>query len=96
MPLINCKIELSLNQIENCVTSISDNANKAIFKITDPKLYVPAVTLSIENNANLTKLLNEGFKRSIYWNKYKVIGNKVVDIADNEEKYIRELLDSSY
>ena len=31
------------------------------------------------------------------WNKYKVIDNKVVEIvAENGEKYIRELLDSSY
>ena len=36
-------------------------------------------------------------KRSIYWNKYKVIDNILVQIAaKNEEKYIRELLDSSY
>ena len=41
------------------------------------------------------KLLVEGFKRSIYWNKYKVIDSTVVEITD-VEKYIRELLDSSY
>ena len=38
------------------------------FTITDAKLYVPVVTLSIEDNAKLTKLLGEGFKRSVYWN----------------------------
>ena len=44
----------------------------------------------------LTELLNDGFKRSIYWNEYKVTPNKIVEIgAINEEKYIRELLDSS-
>ena len=72
------------------------NANKAIFKITDAKLYVPIVTLSAEGNAKLSKLLTKGFKRTIYWNECKVINNKIVEIAaDNEEKYIRELLDSS-
>ena len=41
--------------------------------------------------------MNEGFKRPVYWNKYKVIDNKVVEIAAaNAEKHIRELLDSSY
>ena len=41
--------------------------------------------------------MSEGFKRSIYWTKYKVIDNILVEItANNEEKYIRELLDSSY
>ena len=95
MPLINCKIELSLNWIENCVLTNSANANKAIFKITDAKLYVPIVTLSAEDNAKLLKLLSEGFKRTVYWNEYKVTGNKIVEIADNnEEKHIRELLDS--
>ena len=65
--------------------------------IIDAKLYVPIVTLSIEDYAKLLKLLGERFKRSIHWNKNKVIDNRVVEIADNnEEKYIRELLDSSY
>ena len=44
----------------------------------------------------MSKLLNEGFKRPIYWNEYKVTPNKIVEIAAvNEEKYMRELLDSS-
>ena len=52
--------------------------------------------LSIEDNSKLTKLLNEGFKRPIYWNEYKVTPNKIVELATvNDEKYIRELLDSS-
>ena len=74
MPLINCKVELSLTWNPDCIlTSLTENSN---FEITDAKFYVPIVTLSIEGNAKLTKLLNEGFKRSVYWNKYKVISNK--------------------
>ena len=74
----------------------ANNANKVIFKITDAKHYVPIVTLSIEDNSKLTKLLNEGFKRPIYWNEYKVTSNKTVERAVvNDVKYIRELLDSS-
>ena len=74
-----------------------DVGNTATFKITDAKRYLPIVTLSSENNAKLSKLLSEGFKRSIYWNESKVIPNKIVEIFTvNEEKYIRELLDSSY
>ena len=72
-------------------------ADSATFKITDAKLYVPVVNLSAEGNAKLSNLLGKGFKKPIYWNKYKVIDNKVVEIAaENGEKYIRELLDSSY
>ena len=74
--------------------SAGDNAT---FAITDAKLYVPIVTLSAEGNAKLSKILSEGFKRLVYWNKYKVIPNKIVEIAANKKgKYIRELLDSSY
>ena len=58
IPLINCKIELSLKWIENCVlTSAAIGANadatgadSATFKITDAKLSVPVVTLSAGDN----------------------------------------------
>ena len=105
MPLINCKVELSLRWIEKCVLTTAvigadanaTGADSATFKITDAKLYVPVVILSREDNAKLAKQLNEGFKRPVYWNKYKVIDNKVLEITDaNAEKHIRKLLDSSY
>ena len=92
MPLINCKVELSLKWYERCLLT----AATATFKITDAKLYVPIVTLSIEDNSKLTKLLNKGFKKPIYWNEYKVTPNKIVEIANaNDVKHIREVLDSS-
>ena len=72
-------------------------ADSATFKITDAKLYLPVVTLSTEDGGKLLNQLSEGFKRPVYWNKYRVIDNKVLKITDvNEEKYISELLDSSY
>ena len=72
-------------------------AHSATFKIADAKIYIPIVTLSAKDNVRLSNLLGKGFKRSIYWNKYKVTDNKIVEIAtNNEEKYIRELLDSSW
>ena len=74
----------------NCV--LSNLVGVSIFAITDAKLYVPVVMLSIEDNAKLSKQLSEGFKRPVYWNKYKIIPNKTYD----ENYYIRELLDSSY
>ena len=78
----------------NADATVADNE---FFKITDAKLYVPILTLSADDKAKLSKFLGEGFKRPVYWNKYKVIDNKIVEIsADNGEKYIRELLDSSY
>ena len=93
MPLIICKLELSLKWYERCLLTA---ATTATFRKTDAKLYVPIVTLSIEDNSNLPKLLNEGFKRPIYWNEYKVTHNKIVEIADaNDVQHIRQLLDSS-
>ena len=87
MPLINCKVELSLNWFGRCLLTV---ANTAAFKISDAKLYVPIVILSAKENAKLSKLLGEGFKRPVYCNKYKIIDNKVVEIAaNNGERYIR-------
>ena len=42
-----------------------DNANdrEATFQITSTKLYVPVVTLSTKDNEDLTKQLDEEFKR---------------------------------
>ena len=90
MPLINCKVELSLLWNPNCV--LPNLVGNSTFTIPDAKLYAPDVTFSTEDNAKLSKLLTEGFKRSVYWNKYKIIPNKSYDGNDN----IRELLDSSY
>ena len=64
----------------------------ATFTITDTKLYVPVVTLKTEDNTKLSKLLSEGFKRSVYWNKYKEIPNEIY----NENDYIRELRHAGY
>ena len=54
MPLINCEVNFILTWSSTCV-----------FKITDTKLYVPAVTLSTQDNAKLLQQLKSGFKRTI-------------------------------
>ena len=54
MPLINCKVEISLKWIENCILSTAGFA--ATFKISDAKLYTPIVTLKTEDNTKLSKL----------------------------------------
>ena len=82
-----------MNWYENFI--LFSAGNDATFTITDAKLDVPIVILSAEDNAKLSKISGEGFKRPVYWNKYKVIPNKIVEISANEEKPIRELLDSS-
>ena len=69
---------------ENCI--LSSVANDSTFEITHTKLYV---TLKTEDNAKLSKLLSEGFKRPIFRNEYRVIPNK------NYNAYIRKRLDAS-
>ena len=72
MLLINCRIHLELNWNDDCVMdgadtyADGDNANnrETTFQITSTKLYVPVVTLSTEDNVNLTEKLDEGSKRS--------------------------------
>ena len=49
MSLLNCKVKLSLSWDPNCV--LSNLVGASTFTIIDAKLYVPIVTLSIENNA---------------------------------------------
>ena len=69
IPSINCKIKLNLTWKKECVLSTDDG--NAVFIINDTKMYVPAVTLSKENNKDFIKQQNKGFQRSIYWTEYK-------------------------
>ena len=81
MPLINCKVYLELNWIENCIlSSVRDSAKCAI---TDAKLHVPIVTLSTKYSAASTKQINDGFKRSVYWNSYEMKPAKVIEQGKN-------------
>ena len=68
LPLINGKIHLELNWIEDCI--LSSAGDSSILKIIDAKLHVPIFTLSTEDNVNLTKQLSAGFKRSVFWSSY--------------------------
>ena len=46
-------------------------AQATTFKITDTKLHVPVVTLSIQDNAKLFQQLKLVFKRTSNWHKYQ-------------------------
>ena len=62
-------------------------------KITTTKIYVPIVSLSTKDNVNLTKELNEGFKRSVYWNEYK---SKIETKEANNDNVTKFPLDASF
>ena len=80
--LISGEVSLELKWDKNCIiTSLEqrdigggnrDNApTGATFAINDCKLYVPAVTLSKDDEIRLLTNLKSGFKREIIWNKYR-------------------------
>ena len=72
MLLINWKINLILTWSANCFIVAGPVANQVpIFAITDKKLYLPVVILSIKHNQKLLQQLQSGFKRTINWNKYQ-------------------------
>ena len=82
IPLISCEVSLELKWNKNCVITSQqievnlDGGNiaaptGAILDINDCKLYVPAVTLSKDDEIKLLTNLKSGFKREIIWNKYR-------------------------
>ena len=90
MPLIKYKIHLELNWSKDCVMSTVANTK---FKIANTKLYVPIVTLSSKDNVNLVKLLEEGFKRPVYWNEYQT---KIETRNSDKNNLTRFPLDASF
>ena len=56
---------------ESCVIVYTNIANQGVqLEIKDAKLYVPVITLSIEDNEKLLSQLTPDFERTIKWNKY--------------------------
>ena len=74
---------------ENCF--ISSAVGETQFAITDTKLYVPIVTLSIQDNAKLLEQLKFYFKRTINWNKYLSKTS-----TERKNKYLNYLIDPSF
>ena len=82
IPLISCEVSLELKWDKNCViTSLEqrdigggnrDNApTGATLATNDCNLYIPAVTLSKDDEIKLLTNLKSGFKREIIWNRYR-------------------------
>ena len=72
MSFIYSEINLDLNWSEICVIVATNVAAQVVtFSITDTKLYVPVVTLSIQDNAKLLEQLKSGFKWTINCKEYQ-------------------------
>ena len=96
MPLVNCKIDLELTLHKDCmISSVNAAAGQLVsFMITNTKLNVLVVTLPTEDNNNLTKQLNEGFKRTIYWNQ--CVSKPFTEQAANKTGITRFALDAAF
>ena len=70
--MINFEVELELTWAKDYVLI---EHNKSItdvdFKITDTNLYVPLITLSINDKIKFLENLKQEFKLTISWNKYR-------------------------
>ena len=76
--------------------SVLCNQNQnSIFQITKGELYIPVVTLNIENNNKLSELLSKGFERTVVWNEYKSKIERVT-ISQNDNIFRRTTLDTSF
>ena len=113
IPLISCEVSLELKWDKNCViTSLEqrdigggnrDNApTGATLSITDCKLYVPAVTLSKDDEIKSLTNLKSGFKREIIWNKYRsqmtteTVNNNLNILIDPTFTNVNRLFVSAY
>ena len=96
MSLVNCKIDLELTWHKDfMISSVNAAAGQVVsFMITNTKLYIPVVTLSTKDNNNLTKQLNDGFKRTIYWNQY--VSKPFTEQAANKTRITRFSLDAAF
>ena len=96
MLLVNSKFDLELTWHKDCIiSSVNAAAGQVVSSlITNTKLYVPVVTLSTKDNNNLTKQLNDGFKRTICWNQY--VSKPFTEQAANKTGITRFLLDAAF
>ena len=90
MPLINCEVNLILTWSPTYFF-ISSATGETKIKITETKLYVSVVTLSIQDNAKLLQQLKSGFKRTISGKTYQ---SSIKTSA--QDRYFNHLVDPSF
>ena len=104
MLLIYCEVNLILTCSEYCVIFSGTGETKIKITVYIYKfifiynlyyiykwLYVPVVTLSIQDNAKLLQQLKSGFKRTTNWNKSQI---KVS--TEGQDQYLDFLIDTSF
>ena len=68
--MISCEIELDLSRTKDRILiEHHNNITEVNFMITSAVLYVPVVTLSVNDNVKFLENIKQGFKRTISSNK---------------------------
>ena len=70
---------------------MATETNRATFQINNVKLYVPVVTLLVNNNIKFLENIKQEFKKTIFWNKYR---SKITTQPKN--KNLDYLIDSAF
>ena len=92
IPLIIFEISLDLNWSENCVMVTTNLAAQTpSFSINDTKLYVPAETLSTQDNTKLLKQWNLVLKKQLTG-----INNNQTCQQKDRNQYSDGLIDTSF
>ena len=65
---------------------VAIQTTSATFQINNVKLYAPVVTLSINDNIKFLENINQGFKRTISWNKYR--SEITIQLKNNNLDYL--------
>ena len=84
-------MEFNLILIRSSTNVIANSRRAGRFAITDAKLYVSVVTLSVQENIKLLRQLKTGFKKIINWNKYQLDPKTYA-----QNQYLNHLVDPSF
>ena len=72
------------------------HTTRATFEIDNAKLYVPAFTLSANDNIKFLENVKAGFKITISWNKYRSEITQKINLNYWIEPHLEILIDCLY
>ena len=69
---MNSEVEMGLLWVKDCVLiEPRNNITGVSLVITSTMLFIPEVTLSLNDNIKLLGNIKQGYKRTVSWNKHK-------------------------
>ena len=74
---MNSEVEMGLLWVKDCVLiEPRNNITGVSLVITSTMLFIPEVTLSLNDNIKLLGNIKQGYKRTVSWNKHKTTQRK--------------------